>query len=564
MHRIRSAAAVALLALFVAACESTASPTSTTTDVLPPPEPIGSTSTSTSLPVTTTAPHSGGPSEYRGVLPDGTEYRVFVEGVVGERIEFIDAPIVLGVQAIGIATFPAGDTELGYSYEDGVYRIPAGGAVYIDFYDHILGELGAEAEETIRSSITGTTRFDAFPVLDVEAPFRWAEDFELPAAMEVRYRSFTVRRGCGDLAAACSPTRAVQVIPIDTQMLPIEAWENLDVYVDSPAPRPTSDPYYLDPGPLDARNSAAVIWTGEEMVVWGGSDGQDVPTRTDGAAFNPETNEWRMLEPFPRVESFGARAIWGDDEMLVVSSEGTFGYLPESDSWREIGQALVPPVFNDRMVYLDGSVYVWDRAFSMHRMDVDVGVWETIAAPDEIAGMSEGWSGVLRTFNDRVVAVTVPEPCRGKGFWGLEGDEWGPLPEVSLASTEYADCSSATQTAAIDDSIVTWDAFYTLAKRFLTAAADWVDIPPIPLDGTEGASSPVPMDEARFMVPRWGEGAIFDARTEQWTGIALPGHGTGAEIIWTGEEFLAWGVHGTFDAWRFPLPSGLAGGDDTS
>jgi hypothetical protein len=301
------------------------------------------------------------------------------------------------------------------------------------------------------------------------------------------------------------------------------------------------------------------------MIVWGGKEDRDgVPSRVDGAAFNPETDEWRVVAGYPRLEWFGARAIWGDGEMLVVSSDGTRAYDPDSDAWREIGQALVPPEYNDRMLYLDGVIYVWDRAFSMHRMDIDVGIWETIPAPDEIAGFTETWAGVLRMVNDQVVAITVNSTCQGRQFWVLAEDGWAPLPRASLATADVSDCSSANQTASLGEELVIWDAYYTLAKRYLAGSTEWTDVPPIPLDGTEGASGPVAMDDGRFMVPRWGEGAVFDARTGDWRQIDLPGSGTDAEIIWTGEEFLAWGIYDSFDAWRFTPPPGFAGGDDTS
>jgi hypothetical protein len=97
---------VVVLAFVLAACEPVTAPTTATIDILPPPEPIDST-TSTMPTTSTTPPAPERSSEYHGFLPDGTEYTVFIEGVVGESIEFIDAPIVLGVNAIGIGTFPA-------------------------------------------------------------------------------------------------------------------------------------------------------------------------------------------------------------------------------------------------------------------------------------------------------------------------------------------------------------------------------------------------------------------------------------------------------------------------
>jgi hypothetical protein len=80
----------------------------------------------------------------------------------------------------------------------------------------------------------------------------------------------------------------------------------------------------------------------------------------------------------------------------------------------------------------------------------------------------------------------------------------------------------------------------------------------------EGPTGPVPIGTDHFLVPRWGEAAIFDATTEQWTRVILPGQGTDAEMIWTGEEILAWGILETFDAWRWTPGQTIGGGDDAT
>ncbi len=556
----RNVVLVAVLAFVLAACEPETAPTSTTLDVLPPPEPIDST-TSTMPTTSTTPPAPERSSEYHGFLPDGTEYTIFVEGVVGGAIEGISAGIVIDVDgapnAVGIATFPMGDTELGYSFEDGVYRIPAGGAVHIDFYDHILEELGDRPGEVIQTSITGTTRFDQFPVLTLEHPFRWAADDELPLSMEVQYRHFVVRRGCGELAIACSETRGLQVIPIDTQDLPVEAWSNIEVFVESPAQRPVDDAYYLDPGPLDHRQSADLIWTGEEMIVWGGKQTlEGFPTLVDGAAFNPETNTWRRLAGFPLQGPKATRAIWADDEMLVVTGEAVFGYKPDTDSWKVIGEGITPPEFHDRMLFSDGTLYVWIGK-EIRALDVASGEWRAVPGPEPDGAQGPPYFSTLRHVGSDVFAIIVPDGrCSGKDYWRLVEPEWVAVPDVSLASGDYADCSLANQAAAAGNELVIWEEEGHPAMAYSTDTQQWSEVPTIPLGGAEGPSGPVPMDARRFLVPNGDAGAIFDATTETWTAVHFPGRGGDFQIIWTGTEFLSWGLRDlqTFDAWRWTPP----------
>ena len=194
------------------------------------PPVIESSATSLPLvvePTTTMSALEPGFSLTGGALPDGTEFLVRVEPAVDDRPVGVSGMIVLDIDGVTNAVGPVQisfnswwDTRL----EDGLYRTSAGGHfVQIEFYDHILEALGPNAEQIIRSSIRGSMG-RGYPVLEVDLPFRWATDDELPAQMGVQFRTFEVRRGCSDLAAACSPDRTVQVIPLEALYFPAPPW----------------------------------------------------------------------------------------------------------------------------------------------------------------------------------------------------------------------------------------------------------------------------------------------------------------------------------------------------
>ena len=64
------------------------------------------------------------------------------------------------------------------------------------------------------------------------------------------------------------------------------------------------------------RQSHAAVWTGSEMVVFGGENAGGA--LSSGGAFNPTTGEWRSLSsgggPLARSE---AGAVWTGTEMVV-------------------------------------------------------------------------------------------------------------------------------------------------------------------------------------------------------------------------------------------------------
>jgi hypothetical protein len=74
----------------------------------------------------------------------------------------------------------------------------------------------------------------------------------------------------------------------------------------------------LPPSPLAGRSDPAFAWTGRELLIWGGWDGgfRDPPYFDDGAAFDPLTETWRMLPP-PPIGARTAFTVWTGREMIV-------------------------------------------------------------------------------------------------------------------------------------------------------------------------------------------------------------------------------------------------------
>jgi hypothetical protein len=138
----------------------------------------------------------------------------------------------------------------------------------------------------------------------------------------------------------------------------------------------------LPPAPLSARADATAVWTGQELLVLGGSPAprsdRDRPY-TDGAAYNPERHSWRRLAPSPQLRGpmvnqhlvwTGTRLlVWTDWEQLqrstvtmpggqhAIREEGrdgvdVWGYDPTGDRWAVLPAAPGQPA-------LGGAVMVW-------------------------------------------------------------------------------------------------------------------------------------------------------------------------------------------------------------
>ncbi|HUK90756.1 MAG TPA: hypothetical protein VLZ81_10180 [Blastocatellia bacterium] len=70
-----------------------------------------------------------------------------------------------------------------------------------------------------------------------------------------------------------------------------------------------------------ARTSHTAVWTGSEMIIWGGECcDSGIPTNT-GARYDPASDTWTATTlvngtgaPNPR---FGHNAVWAGDQMII-------------------------------------------------------------------------------------------------------------------------------------------------------------------------------------------------------------------------------------------------------
>jgi hypothetical protein len=94
----------------------------------------------------------------------------------------------------------------------------------------------------------------------------------------------------------------------------------------------------LPKAPIAGRNGAATVWTGSEMVIWGGRPDLSLKDFDDGAAYNPATRRWRILSPSPLDARVPTTWVWTGSQLFVWGGEkgqvdGAL-YDPSTDSWR--------------------------------------------------------------------------------------------------------------------------------------------------------------------------------------------------------------------------------------
>ncbi len=547
----------------------TITPPVTTSSTMPADEPA---TTTTAPPTTTTAPSRTEVTTgdvARGTLPDGTHYEVLVEPQVAMPVEDISGAVMLDLadgtsRAVGITGFSSTTTLRQAALRGNRLEVPSGGGlVVIDLDDEVLAMLGPGAEQMLLQRIRPVAGA-RLPALELDPPFRWAGDDEIPLQMGVLHGLFEVRRGCDDdLAVTCSQTRGVQVIPAHRLYggSSVADWpDDLQIWVAATAARPTTDPFYLDPGPLSPRFGASVLWTGEEMIVWGGGGNtHGRPELVDGAAFDPLEDRWRMLPPSPLSPGQPTRAVWARDRMIVVGSRATAEYVPAVDQWRVIAAGIEPPPSERLLRWAGDRLALWNDQ-GLHRLDRAAGAWVPMDGPG--FGNADPWATALLEIDDWLaVAALRNGNCTGRQI-ALQSDAgWEGLPPVSLDTPSHADCSYPHQMAWVGERLLAWEAQDHPTMALDMDSREWSQIATITLQSHESPDGPVPMGD-RLLVPRYGSGAVYDANTGFWEPVALPGDGTAPTMVWTGTELLMWGApccsgaseEFTVDAWRWRPP----------
>lgn len=175
----------------------------------------------------------------------------------------------------------------------------------------------------------------------------------------------------------------------------------------------------LADAPIRSRDGASVVWTGLELIVWGGLDvASGLPAsggRYDaaGAAYDPTTGSWRRIADAPIEPREGATAVWAGDRMIVAGGLRYDGppECPDRETCLAQGQVGLPtPV-----VTPDGAAYdpVADR-------------WEPIAESPGLLGETSAWDGEeVLTFG---VAVLGADGIDAYGHaYAPDMDAWRPL-----------------------------------------------------------------------------------------------------------------------------------------
>jgi hypothetical protein len=123
---------------------------------------------------------------------------------------------------------------------------------------------------------------------------------------------------------------------------------------------PEADSWRVIPdAPIAGRGSPIVVWSGTEMLVFGGAafDAAGEQPVLDGAAYDPATDRWRALPPAP-LSGGATVGGWLAGRFVVVTNDAAAAYDPVVDRWTELPAAPIRPGWRTAVVAADRLVVI--------------------------------------------------------------------------------------------------------------------------------------------------------------------------------------------------------------
>jgi hypothetical protein len=309
----------------------------------------------------------------------------------------------------------------------------------------------------------------------------------------------------------------------------------------------------LDPGPLLPRDGYSVVWTGDEMIVWGGRVPESEPVYADGAAYDPAAQSWRVLAPAPIAGRDDHVAVWTGDEMIVWGAAGGApngaAYDPSTDTWRPIAPSPLDSLTVYAGVWIGDEMFVYgntpDGAFAA-AYDPVTDTWRPILTRSLRSTNSVVpivlWTGEVVVVLDRVPGVQdLPF-----GLYDPESNSWreGTTDVFRAQGLGATTLDGLVYVGNYYPGHGTNPAFWARGGMATYDAEQdqWTLRAPFPVEGCEGLPTLLGLDRLLFE-SHCGVMALYDPATDAWTTVPTPTATTtqlAQGLVWTGRELLSW------------------------
>ncbi|HKP02318.1 MAG TPA: hypothetical protein VJU77_03065 [Chthoniobacterales bacterium] len=256
-----------------------------------------------------------------------------------------------------------------------------------------------------------------------------------------------------------------------------------------------------------ARGGHTAVWTGTEMIIWGGPTGA-IP----GGRYNPSTNTWTAtsLTNAPASRD-GHTAIWTGSEMIVWGGFATGGakYNPSTDTWTPTSTVNAPTDRHDHIAVWTGTeMIIWGGstgggapAGAGAKYNPSTDTWtlmSTVNAPADRTAQTGVWTG-----SEMIVwGGSLPDSTGGR--YNPMTDSWTPTSITNAPAPRYGH------------------------------SAVWTGLEMIVWGGAPSSGSGC----------LFTDGGRYNPTLDNWTPIQTTGAPQGRNDqteVWTGHQMIVWG-----------------------
>jgi N-acetylneuraminic acid mutarotase len=315
-----------------------------------------------------------------------------------------------------------------------------------------------------------------------------------------------------DLAAKLNSLPTVSADPQDSALTTL----GYKVFMTVPAPAWMNG---ATTGAPFARSGHTAVWSGQELLIWGGDIGQGNPT-SSGGAYQPSSDQWRALSLLnvPSARS-GHSAVWTENEMIIWGGTTSGGYVNTGGRFDNASQNWFALPSTGAPTGRQGHVAAWTGGQMI--------IW---------GGLDAG--GLL-----------------SDGFqFDPSANQWSPLSAANPPSARYA----ATAVRASDRLIVwggqgTQGALNTGAQLIFSSGApqsSWQSISASGAPGQRFGHTAIWTGQKMIV---WGgrngsayfsDGAAYDPASDSWSALAganAPSARSDHNAVWNGSEMIVLG-----------------------
>jgi len=276
------------------------------------------------------------------------------------------------------------------------------------------------------------------------------------------------------------------------------------------------------------RQRATAVWTGSEMIVWGGENSGFY--LRSGGRYNPTANTWNLLplQGAPSARQYHT-AVWTGTQMLIwggTDANSTFStgarYNPQTDKWSAIANSNAPASRAAHVAAWTGSEMVVWGGFQLNPTNIFP------AAGGRYDPAADTWKTMSTTNQPTAVSFSA-------AVWtGSEMLLWGG--QQSLIGTTY----------------------FATGGRYNPITDRWTNIATLNAPSARSGHTAVwtgtdyLMFGGKNATTNLNTGARYNVASATWTPLSLTNAPIGRSqhaAVWTGSDMIIWGGYA-------PVPGG--------